>query len=141
MSQMQKSSEASHRDSHRKFDHEKQRAAREANMEIRAFPELQARLTRVFGPRGGRDIVHQLIYWFGKPKMHQRWWAYKTAEEWREERGLNRKQVNKARTQLKPYGVLEERYGNYKRLNYLHYRLDWVKLAELLSIPLKGAQS
>jgi hypothetical protein len=138
---MQKSSEASHRDSHRKFDHEKQRAAREAIMEIPAFPELQARLTRVFGPRGGRDIVHKLIYWFGKPKMHQRWWAYKTAEEWREERGLNRKQVNKARTQLKPYGVLEERYGNYKRLNYLHYRLDWVKLAELLSIPLKGGQS
>jgi hypothetical protein len=34
--------------------------------------------------------------------------------------------------------MLEERYGNYKRL---HYRLDWVKLAELLSIPLKGGQS
>jgi hypothetical protein len=119
-------------------DAEAQRAARDAIMQIPPFPELLTRLTRVFGPGAERDMVHQLIYWFSKPKMQHRWWAYKTADEWRDERGLNRKQVNKARARLKPWGVLEEKYGNYKRL---HYRIDWVRLAELLSIPLKGSQS
>jgi hypothetical protein len=117
---------------------QEQRAARDAIMEIPAFPELLTRLTRVFGPGAERDMIHQLIYWFSKPKMQHRWWAYKTADEWRDERGLNRKQVNKARARLKPFGVLEEKYGNYKRI---HYRIDWVRLAELLSIPLKGGQS
>jgi hypothetical protein len=119
-------------------DVEAQRAARDAIMRIPAFPELLTRLTRVFGPGAERDMIHQLIYWFGKPKMQNRWWAYKTADEWRAERGLNRKQVNKGRARLKPFGVLEEKYGNYKRL---HYRIDWVRLAELLAIPLKGGQS
>jgi hypothetical protein len=119
-------------------DVEAQRVARNAIMEIPSFPELLTRLTRVFGPGAERDMIHQLIYWFSKPKMQNRWWAYKTADEWRDERGLNRKQVNKARARLKPFGVLEEKYGNYKRL---HYRIDWVRLAELLSLPLKGGQS
>jgi hypothetical protein len=119
-------------------DVEAQRVARNAIMEIPPFPELLTRLTRVFGPGAERDMIHQLIYWFSKPKMQNRWWAYKTADEWRNERGLNRKQVNKARARLKPFGVLEEKYGNYKRL---HYRIDWVRLAELLSLPLKGGQS
>jgi hypothetical protein len=48
---------------------------------------------------------------------------------------LNRKQVNKGRARLKALGVLEEKYGPYKRI---HYRIDWVRLAELLSIPLRG---
>jgi hypothetical protein len=116
-------------------DAEAQRAARDAIMQIPAFPELLTRLTRVFGPGAERDMIHQLIYWFSKPKMQNRWWAYKTADEWRAERGLNRKQVNKGRARLKPFGVLEEKYGNYKRL---HYRIDWIRLAELLSLPLKG---
>jgi hypothetical protein len=119
-------------------DAEAQRAARDAIMEIPAFPELQTRLTRVFGPGAERDMIHQLIYWFSKRKMQNRWWAYKTADEWRDERGLNRKQVNKGRARLKPFGVLEEKYGPYKRL---HYRIDWVRLAELLSIPLEGGPS
>jgi len=119
-------------------DAEAQRAARDAIMEIGAFPELLTRLTRVFGPGAERDMIHQLIYWFSKPKMQNRWWAYKTADEWRDERGLNRKQVNKGRARLKPFGVLEEKYGPYKRI---HYRIDWVRLAELLSIPSEGGPS
>jgi hypothetical protein len=115
-----------------------QRDARDAIMQIPAFPELQTRLTRVFGPGAERDMIHQLVYWFSKPKMQNRWWAYKTLDEWRDERGLNRKQVDKARRRLKPFGVVEEKKGNYKRI---HYCIDWVRLAELLSIPLKGGQS
>ena len=121
------------------FDAEAQRAARDAIMEIHPFPELLTRLTRVFGPGPERDMVHQLVYWFSKPKMQNRWTAYLTRENWRDQRGLNRKQVDKGRRRLKahPSGVVEEKMGPYKRI---HYRIDWVKLAALLGleIPLKG---
>jgi hypothetical protein len=120
-------------------DAEAQRAARDAVMEIPAFPELLTRLTRVFGPGPERDMVHQLVYWFSKPKMQNRWTAYLTRENWRDQRGLNRKQVDKGRRRLKahPSGVVEEKMGPYKRI---HYRIDWVKLAALLGLetPLKG---
>jgi hypothetical protein len=120
-------------------DAEAQRAARGAIMEIPAFPELLTRLTRVFGPGPERDMVHQLVYWFSKPNMQHRWTAYLTRENWRDQRGLNRKQVDKGRRRLKahPSGVVEEKMGPYKRI---HYRIDWVKLAALLGLetPLKG---
>jgi hypothetical protein len=120
-------------------DLEAQREARDAIMEIPAFPELQTRLTRVFGPGAERDMVHQLVYWFSKPKMQNRWTAYLTRENWRDQRGLNRKQVDKGRRRLKAHhsGVVVEKMGPYKRV---HYRIDWVKLADLLGleIPLKG---
>jgi hypothetical protein len=120
-------------------DAEAQRVARDAIMEIPAFPELLTRLTRVFGPGPERDMVHQLVYWFSKPKMQDRWTAYLTRENWRDQRGLNRKQVDKGRRRLKahPSGVVEEKMGPYKRI---HYRIDWVKLAALLGLetPLKG---
>ena len=117
---------------------EAQRAARDAIMEIPQFPELERRLISVLGPTSEALMIHQLVYWFGKEKMQPRWWAYKTYKEWKDERGLNRKQVEKGRKRLKARELLEEKHGNYKRL---HYRVDWVRLAELLSIPLKGEQS
>jgi len=119
-------------------DAEAQRAARDAIMQMPAFPELLTRLTRVFGPGPERDMIHQLIYWFSKPKMQNRWTVYLTRENWRDQRGLNRKQVDKGRRRLKahPSGVVEEKMGPYKRI---HYRIDWVKLADLLGLetPLK----
>jgi len=130
----------SNQDSSPHYDLEEQRLARDAVMAIPPFPELQARLTRVFGPGGERDMIHQLVYWFSKPKMQNRWTLYKTFEEWRDERGLNRKQVDKARARLRvhPAGVLTETRGQYGRI---HYRLDWVALADLLNLtPLKGVQ-
>lgn len=120
------------------YDAEAQRAARDAVIKIPAFPELLTRLTRAFGPGPERDMVHQLVYWFSKPKMQNRWTAYLTRENWRDQRGLNRKQVDKGRRRLKahPSGVVEEKMGPYKRV---HYRIDWVKLADLLGLetPLK----
>jgi hypothetical protein len=120
-------------------DAEAQRVARDAIMEIPPFPELLTRLTRVFGPGPERDMVHQLVYWFSKPRMQDRWTAYLTRENWRDQRGLNRRQVDKGRRRLKahPSGVVEEKMGPYKRI---HYRIDWVKLAALLGLetPLKG---
>jgi hypothetical protein len=119
-------------------DAEAQWAARDAIMQIPQFPELERRLVSVLGPTSEALMIHQLVYWFDKPKMQNRRWAYKTYKEWKDERGLNRKQVDKGRKRSKALGLLEEKHGNYKRL---HYRVDWVRLAELLSIPLKGGQS
>jgi hypothetical protein len=119
-------------------DAEAQRAARDAITEIPAFPELERRLVSVFGPTSEALMIHQLVYWFGKPKMQNRWSAYKTYKEWKEERGLNRKQVDKGRKRLKANKLVEEKYGNYKRV---YYCVDWVRLAELLSIPVKGSRS
>ncbi len=116
--------------------------ARQAVQAIPPFPELQVRLTRIFGPGPERDMLHQLIYWFGKPKMQRRWTLYKTFDEWHDERGLNRKQVDRARKRLAPTGIVEEDYGPYKRV---HYRINWSRLQEVLEggrlYPLKGGQS
>jgi hypothetical protein len=107
-------------------------------MEIPAFPELERRLISVLGPTSEALMIHQLVYWFDKPKMQNRWWAYKTYKEWKDERGLNRKQVDKGRKRLDAKKLVEMKYSNYKRITY---RVDWVRLAELLQIPLKGGQS
>ena len=117
---------------------EAQRAARDAIMQIPAFPELERRLVSVLGPTSEALMMHQLVYWFNKQKMQPRWSAYKTYKEWKDERGLNRKQVDKGRKRLKAKKLVEEKYGNYKRIEY---RVDWVRLAEELQISLKGGQS
>src|SRR5215210_4645126 len=117
---------------------EAQRAARDAIMKIPAFPELERRLVSVLGPTSEALMMHQLVYWFNKKKMQNRRSAYKTYKEWKDERGLNRKQVDKGRKRLKANKLVVEKYGNYKRIEY---QVDWVRLAELLLIPLKGSQS
>ncbi len=103
--------------------------ARKYVQDIDLFPELQVRLTRIFGPGVERDMLHQLVYWFRKPKMQNRWTAYKTFDEWREERGLNRKQVDKGRKALRADGIVQENKGPYKRV---HYRVDWIRLQRML---------
>jgi hypothetical protein len=103
--------------------------ARKYVQDIDLFPELQVRLTRIFGPGVERDMLHQLIYWFRKPKMQNRWTAFKTFDEWREERGLNRKQVEKGRKALRADGIVQEKKGPYKRV---HYRVDWIRLQRML---------
>jgi hypothetical protein len=119
-------------------DAEAQRAARDAIMTIPAFPELERRLISVLGPTSEAIMIHQLVYWFSKPKMRNRWSAYKTYKEWKDERGLNRKQVDKGRKRLKANKLVEEKYGNHKRIEY---QLDWVRLAGLLVTPVRGDQS
>jgi hypothetical protein len=119
-------------------DAEAQQTARDAIMAIPQFPELERRLISVLGPTSEALMIHQLVYWFSKPKMQNRWSAYKTYKEWKDERGLNRKQVDKGRKRLKANKLVEMKYSNYKRITY---RVDWVRLAGLLQIPLKGGQS
>ena len=119
-------------------DAEAQRAARDAIMAIPVFPELERRLISVLAPTSEALMIHQLVYWFSRPKMQNRWSAYKTYKEWKDERGLNRRQVDKGRKRLKANKLVEEKYGNYKRIVY---QIDWVRLAGLLLIPLKEGQS
>ena len=119
-------------------DAEAQRAARDAIVAIPAFPELERRLISVLGPTSEAIMIHQLVYWFSRPKMQNRWSAYKTYKEWKDERGLNRRQVDKGRKRLKANKLVEEKYGNYKRIVY---QIDWVRLAGLLLTPLKEGQS
>lgn len=120
------------------FDEEAQQAARNAIMEIPAFPHLERQLISILGPTSEAIMVHQLVYWFSKPKMQERWTLYLTRENWRDQRGLNRKQVDRGRRRLKAHhpGIVVEKMGPYKRV---HYRVDWVKLADLLDLetPLK----
>lgn len=120
--------------------HDADRRARSSVMEIPLFPDLHARLTRVLGPTAERDMVHQLVYWFSRPGFQDRDWAYLTREQWYEQRGLNRKQVDKARARLRvhPSGIVEEKKGPYKRI---HYSVNWVALANLLRLPPRGVPS
>lgn len=108
-----------------------QLAARSAIMEIPLFPELEKRLTRVFGVTPAMVFVHQIVYWFGRPGMADRWTMYKTADEWHEERGLNRNALKRARKRAMAAGVIAEKKGPYKKI---HYRPDWVRLAYLLRL-------
>ena len=117
--------------------------ARDAVLRMKTFPDLQVRLTRLLGPGPERDMLHQMCYWFSRPGMANRWTMYKTFDEWRDERGLNRKQVNKARKRLAPTRIITEKKGPYKRV---HYSIDWVRLQRVLEgverlYPLKGGQS
>jgi hypothetical protein len=118
-------------------DAEAQRAARDAILAIPVFPDLERRLISVLGPTSEAIMIHQLVYWFSRPKMQNRWSAYKTYKEWKDERGLNRRQVDKGRKRLKANKLVEEKYGNYKRIVY---QVDWVRLAGLLLIPVKEGQ-
>lgn len=117
---------------------EAQRAARARFSGIPPFPDLERMLIAEFGPTAEAIMLHQLVYWFTRQGMRDRWSVYLTYEDWREQRGLNRKQVDRGRARLRPTGIVEETYGNYKRL---HYTPDWVQLARRLQTPLKGVQS
>ncbi len=112
-------------------------AARAAVTRMQLFPHLERELVKTFGP-GPAIFLHQLVYWFDKPKMQNRRWLYKTYKEWRDERGLGRKTVDSARRRLAKLGVLEEKHGPNKRL---HYRVDWIKLAELLKLEVRCANA
>lgn len=95
------------------------------------FPDLERVLILSLSPTPAAIMLHQICYWFRKPKMQDRWWLYKTFDEWRDERGLSRRQVNKGREDLIKKGLIEEMYGPYKRV---HTCPDWVKLAATLNL-------
>jgi hypothetical protein len=92
---------------------------------------FQARCVRKFGPAAG-IYLRQLVFWTGKKSIDPNW-IYKTEEEMEAETGLRRRGQREARNVLGRYEVLHERYGGLPRK--LWYRVDLVKLAELLEEP------
>jgi hypothetical protein len=92
---------------------------------------FQARCVRKFGPAAG-IYLRQLVFWTGK-KSFDPHWIYKTEEEMEAETGLGRRGQREARKILGKYEVLQDRYGGLPRK--LWYRVDLVKLAELLEEP------
>src|SRR5215216_5894519 len=122
------------------FDAEAQRVARDAIMEIPLFPDLTVALRGALGYGPHVDMLQHFCYWMHPrhPKMQNRWTLYKTYAEWREECGLARKQIDKGRTKLCELGLVTEKKGPHGRL---HYRVDWVALAEVLSLSPVGEQT
>jgi hypothetical protein len=92
---------------------------------------FQARCVRKFGLAAG-IYLRQLVFWTGKKSIDPDW-IYKTEEEMEAETGLRRRGQREARKVLGRYEVLQERYGGLPRK--LWYRVDLVKLAELLEEP------
>ena len=93
--------------------------------------KFQARCVRKFGPAAG-IYLRQLVFWTGKKSIDPDW-IYKTEQEMEAETGLLRRGQREARKVLGSYGVLQERYRGLPRR--LWYRVDLVKLAELLVEP------
>src|SRR5215212_5948283 len=92
---------------------------------------FQARCVRKFGPAAG-IYLRQLVFWTGKKSIDPDW-IYKTEEEMEAETGLRRRGQREARKVLGSYEVLQELYRGLPRK--LWYRVDLVKLAELLEEP------
>jgi hypothetical protein len=113
-----------------------QRECRDCIMEIDLFPDLDVRLKKALGYGPHCDMMQHIIHWFSPqyPKMERRWTLWKTFEEWYEECGLSDRQVKKGRDTLRKLGLLTWKRGQH---SYVHYRVDWVKLADLLGIPVE----
>jgi hypothetical protein len=114
-------------------DAEAQRAARDAIMQIRLFPDLTVALRGALGYGPHVDMLQHFCYWMHprKPKMQNRWTMYKTYAEWHDECALTDRQVKKGRKVLRDLGLVTEKKGPYGRV---HYRVEWVKLAQALSL-------
>lgn len=112
-------------------DQEAQQAARDAVLAMRLFPDLERSLILSLGPGAAAIMLHQICYWFSKPKMRDRWWMYKTFDEWECERGLRRRRVETGRRDLVKKGLVEEAYGPYKKV---HLRPDWPVVAATLNL-------
>ena len=74
-------------------------------------------------------FVSQMLYWDGRGKKQGRW-IYKTQEEWTEETGLTRSNLDTSRIKLKKRGILEEKLEGVPAT--LNYRLNFDRLAEVI---------
>src|SRR5918992_771036 len=76
-------------------DAEAQRAARDAVMQIRLFPDLTVALRGALGYGPHVDMLQHFCYWMHPrhPKMQDRWTMYKTYAEWCDECGLTDRQI------------------------------------------------
>jgi hypothetical protein len=72
-------------------------------------------------------LLDQMVFWtaINKEKDPQ-WdgWIYKEQQEWRQETGLTRSELELARGKLRQRGLLEERYQKFPRRLYYRVNLD-----------------
>jgi hypothetical protein len=96
--------------------------------------EFQTKAIRLLGPPAG-IMARQLIFW--DTRGHDpKGWIYKSRRELEVETGLTRRQQEKARKVLRGRGLMEEEprpVGPMKRRT-MHYRLDLVRLMDLLQV-------
>lgn len=83
---------------------------------------------RVFGGVCPGLFLSQLFYWMGRGQDEDGW-IYKTMDEWNEETGMTRKELERARRMLRETLVLEEKRGVSK----LYYRVNMDVLIEKLA--------
>lgn len=83
---------------------------------------------RLAGSVAGGVFLSQAIYWARRTKNEGHWF-YKTKEEWADETGLTRSELDAARTRLRGLGVLEERHRRLEAR--LYYRINFAALRRL----------
>lgn len=77
----------------------------------------------------GALLLSQALYWSKRTKDSERWF-YKTQDEWSEETGMSRREVDTARGKLRKLGILlEKKQGVPCRL---HYKINEPTLIGLL---------
>lgn len=80
----------------------------------RAFVQLGIGIT-------GALLLSQALYWSKRTKDADRWF-YKSIEEWGEETGMTRREIDTARSKLRKLGILvEKKQGVPCRI---YYRID-----------------
>lgn len=82
----------------------------------------------ITGSVEGALFLSQLVYWQNRSEDG---WIYKTADEWYEETGLTRRQLERVRRELVEIGILIEELRGLPAV--LHYRIDEDRLASLIS--------
>lgn len=74
----------------------------------------------IAGSVAGALLLSQAVYW--NKRAANNGWFYKTAEEWKEETGLSRRELERARRELKDAGLMEELLKGVPAK--LHYKLN-----------------
>ena len=76
----------------------------------------------IAGSVHGAVFLSQALYWHRRTPAGRGGWFWKTYEEWDQETGLGRRQVNSARAALAAVGVIETKTEGFPRKTW--YRLD-----------------
>lgn len=93
---------------------------------------------RAFVPLGGVKValfLSQAMYWAHRIPAERGGWFWKTSDEWKDETGMSRDEIDTVRKRLKSIGVLEERLVGVPAK--LWFRINFGKLEERLQTSLR----
>jgi len=96
----------------------------EGHMRVVSIPTAFIELT---GDVSSAGLLSQLLYWTGRT-TNAEGWVYKSHAEWKQELGMGRYVVDRARSRLRGLGLLREtcRMANGRRT--MHFRVDLAAL-------------